>query len=86
MNEERVTAGDAIVAVAGEDLEAARLLGDLMVYSARSLEGTFEQLYLGEKNAHDNTRQRLAEANRRINLMERRILWLFGHDLESDLP
>jgi hypothetical protein len=77
--DDKVTAGDAMALVAQEGgSESVKLLADLMEYNARSREWTFEQLYLGEKDMHEQTKARLKEANEQLSLISRRIDWLFG--------
>lgn len=83
-DDERVTAGDALALIGEVEPSALKLVGDLMEYNARSLEWVFEQLYLGEKNAHEETKERLAALKRRVRLMEGRIMWLMGFDLHED--
>ena len=85
MTEDHVTAGDALVAIADLEPSALKLVGDIMDYNARCAKYTWEQLFLGEQNAHEQTKQRLAEANQRIWRMESRILWLMGHDFEEEM-
>jgi hypothetical protein len=72
------TQGDALAAIASEDVDALKLVGDLMEYNARATAWGFEQAYLGEKDAHEQTKRRLTEANRQLHLIHRRIAWLFG--------
>jgi len=72
------TQGDALAAIAAEDVSALKLVGDLMEYNARANAWAMELAYEGEKYAHEQTRQRLAEANRQLDLMHRRVAWLFG--------
>lgn len=78
MQENEVTAGDALVEIAEIEPGALKLVGDLMAHNARSLEWQFEQLYLGEKHAHEETRQRLRDANEHIDRIQRRLAWLGG--------
>lgn len=76
--EERVTAGDALAAIAEVEPSALKLVGDLMEYNARSQEWIFEQLFLGEQHAHEETKRRLDTALDRLDLIERRSAWLLG--------
>lgn len=78
MNE--VTAGDALALIGEVEPSALKLVGDLMQYNARSLEWQFEQLYLGEQHAHEQTKERLREAYAELDVIHRRLAWLGGAD------
>lgn len=79
--DERVTAGDALALIGKSEPSALKMVGDLMEYSARATAWGFEQSYLGEQNAHEQTKQRLSAATERLALMQYRMEWLMGmHD------
>ena len=84
MTTDRVTAGDALAVIAEVEPSALKMVGDIMEYNARSLEHTFEQLFLGEQHAHEQTKQELAQLRRRVWRMENRIMWLMGYDLDEE--
>ena len=63
---------------------AGALVGQIMLHNARHLEATFEALYEAEKLDHERTREELREAEARITLMQRRVKWLLGGDLDWD--
>jgi len=74
-----VTAGDAAVAIAAEGGDSAlKLMVDIMEHNAQGLADTYEQLYLGEKNAHERTQERLNAALDQLDLIHRRVAWLLG--------
>jgi len=80
---EKVTAGDALAAIAEVEPGALKLVGDIMEFNARSLQHSFEQLYEGEKRAHERTKERLRLTQERLSLIESRVLWLLGYDEED---
>ena len=73
------TQGDALAAIAEEDVGALKLVGDLMERNARDIAWAMEQAYEGEKAAHARTQAKLDAALDRLDLMEQRLAWLFGH-------
>lgn len=75
---DEVTAGDALAAIAEIEPDALKLVGDLMQYSAHSLQYTYEQLYLGERHAHEQTKERLIATLNHLDVIERRFAWLMG--------
>ena len=77
---EEPTQGDALAAIAEMEPGALKLVGDLMAHNARSNEWLMEQLYEGEKAAHERTKEKLREANERLDVIEERHDWLLGGD------
>lgn len=75
-----VTAGDALAVIAEHEPGALKLVGDIMEYNARANSGLLSSLLEGEQRAHERTRERLREANERLDLIERRHEWLLGYD------
>lgn len=69
---------EQVLRTIGEEggVEAVALIGALMDKNHRDLEATFESLYLGEKAAHDRTKEQLGEALDRLARIEDRI-WGF---------
>jgi hypothetical protein len=80
---DEVTAGDALVAIADLEPSALKLVGDIMQYNADSLAWQFEQLYLGEKHAHEQTKARLTEARIQLATIHNRVEWLMGGEWEE---
>jgi hypothetical protein len=76
-----VTAGDALVQIAEVEPSALKLVGDLMDFNERMTSALLNGLLEGEMRAHEETRERLRAAQRRLALIEDRVLWLLGHDV-----
>lgn len=79
-----VTAGDALAVIAEVEPSALKMVGDIMEWNARATGDLFASLLEGERAAHEETRERLREANRRLAVIETRLLWVLGYDIEED--
>lgn len=80
MSEHDVSAGDALRVIQEVSPESVGLVADLIEHNHGSTVWALEQAYEGEKAAHERTRQELAAAYERLDRIERRIRWLFGHE------
>jgi hypothetical protein len=81
MPKKDVTHGDALAAIHAEGGDSAlKLAADLMEHNARSNATLLEQLYEGEKRAHEETKADLYDARRQLATIRQRLAWVLGEE------
>lgn len=84
MGKKKKTQGDSLVATAEVSTESLKLTADLMkVANERTVEILERQLQ-AEVAAHNETRRRLSQANRQLDLIRDRAAWLMGDSFPDE--
>lgn len=79
------TQGDALVAIGKEDVEALKLVGDIMERNAEATARSLNDALQMEQRAHEQTLQELREARHQLLQVRERFEWLLGGPMPYEM-